>query len=55
MLVNGKPALPFNMRLMPKEATVSIDIESIKQLSYLKYGQNKEEVNTIIMAKYQFK
>lgn len=55
MLINGKPAQPFNMRLMPKEGASSTDIESIKQLSYLKHGQNREEVEAAIMAKYRLK
>jgi len=55
MLVNGRPAEPFNMKLMPREAGNPAGIEAIKELSYLKYGGNREEIEVAILAKYKIK
>ncbi len=55
MLVNGRPAEPFNLRLMPRETGNPATVEAIKELSYLKYGSNREEVEAAIMAKYKTK
>jgi hypothetical protein len=55
MLVNGQPVKPFNMishySLTPKGNTEIV--EKIKELSYLKFGRPREEVEEEIMAKYQ--
>lgn len=53
MLVNGRPVEPFDIRLMPRQTGDQSNIETIKELSSLKYGRNKEEVESAIMAKYQ--
>jgi hypothetical protein len=57
MLVNGTPTKPFSMTshwsLTPKGNTEIVD--KIKQLSYLKYGRPREEVEEEIMAKYRSK
>lgn len=57
MLVNGQPVKPFNMishySLTPKGNTEIV--EKIKELSYLKFGRPREEVEEEIMAKYQIK
>ena len=55
MLVKGTPTKPFSMTshwsLLPKG---NMDIvESLKELSYLKYGRDREEVESEIMAKYE--
>lgn len=52
MLINGTPAKPFNSHtpFPPKGNTESI--EAIKELSYLKYGRDREEVEEEIMARY---
>jgi len=53
MLVNGQPVKPFNMKTMaPVEGNLEI-VEKIKQLSYLKYGRLREEVEEEIMDKYR--
>jgi hypothetical protein len=52
MLINGVPVKPFNSHtpFPPKGNTDSI--EAIKELSYLKYGRDREEVEDEIMARY---
>jgi len=57
MLVNGTPTKPFSMvshwSLTPK-GSIEI-VEKIKELSYLKYGRPREEVEEEIMGKYSIK
>ena len=54
MLVNGTPVKPFSMTshwsLTPPGNKDMV--ESLKQLSYLKYGRDREEIEAEIMAKY---
>ena len=55
MLVNGAPTKPFSMTshwsLLPKG---NMDmVEDLKQLSYLKYGRDRAEIEAEIMAKYE--
>ncbi len=52
MLVNGQPTKPFNIKtLAPKEGNKEI-VDSLKQLSYMKYGRDREEVEKEIMVRY---
>ena len=55
MLVNGTPIKPFSMTshwsLLPEKGNMQM-VESLKQLSYLKYGRDREEIEAEIMAKY---
>ncbi len=53
MLANGKPVKPFSMEtnLPPRGKADSLD--KIKQLSYLKYGKDREEVESLILEKYK--
>ena len=55
MLVGGTPAKPFSMTshwsLTPK-GNIEI-VEKIKELSYLKYGRPREEIEEEIMEKYR--
>ena len=55
MLVNGTPIKPFSMTshwsLLPEKGNMEM-VESLKQLSYLKYGRDREEIEAEIMAKY---
>ena len=55
MLVNGTPTKPFSMTshwsMTPKGNTEIV--EKIKELSYLKYGRPREEVEEEIMDKYR--
>lgn len=53
MLVNGQPAKPFSMQAArPPEGNPDI-VEPLKELSYLRYGRDREEVEAEIMAKYR--
>lgn len=53
MLINGQPTKPFSMKtIAPVEGHLEI-IEKIKELSYLKYGRDRAEVEGEIMAKYK--
>ena len=53
MLVKGQPAKPFNLRTLPPEAGHPELVQSLKELSYLKYGRDREEIEAEIMAKYE--
>jgi hypothetical protein len=52
MLVKGQPTKPFNMKtIAPEKGNIEI-VDSLKELSYLKYGRDREEVEAEIMARY---
>lgn len=52
MLIDGTPVKPFNIRT-PDLPTGNPDIiESLKELSFLKYGRPRDEVEKEIMDKY---
>ncbi|HAS84970.1 MAG TPA: hypothetical protein DCS23_02795 [Candidatus Yonathbacteria bacterium] len=53
MLVNGQPAKPFNIETLPLKQGNPELAEQLKQLSYLKYGAPREEVETEIMGRYR--
>jgi hypothetical protein len=53
MLVNGQPTKPFNIATFPPPQGDFSVVEGIKELSYLKYGRDREEVENEIMAKYE--
>ncbi|MFA6324650.1 MAG: TraM recognition domain-containing protein [Candidatus Paceibacterota bacterium] len=53
MLVNGQPTKPFNMHTIAPEKGNPEMVESLKELSYLKYGRDRDEVEAEIMAKYE--
>jgi len=55
MLVEGQPTKPFNMHTLAPEAGHPELVESLKELSYLKYGRDREEIESEIMAKYEKK
>ena len=53
MLVHGQPTKPFNMyTLAPEEGNPEL-VQSLKELSYLKYGRDRDEIEGEIMAKYE--
>ncbi len=53
ILVHGKPVKPFNIRAMvPPKGNPSI-VEKLKELSHLKYGQERAVVESEIMEKYK--
>ena len=55
MLVGGVPTKPFSMTshwsLLQPKGNPDI-VESLKQLSYLKYGRDREEIEAEIMSRY---
>ncbi len=53
MLVNGQPAKPFNMATFPPPEGNKEVVEKIKELSYLKFGRDRAEVEEEIMDKYR--
>jgi len=53
MLSNGKPIKPFNIEtLAPPKGNKDI-VPKLKELSYLKYGEDRAEVESKIMEKYK--
>jgi hypothetical protein len=53
MLINGQPTKPFNMEtIKPRDGNPEL-VDKIKQLSYLKYGRPRAEVEEEIMEKYK--
>ncbi|MCA9352257.1 TraM recognition domain-containing protein [Patescibacteria group bacterium] len=56
MIGNGKPLSPFNIETMPLEAVGTKNpqgiADKIKQLSYLRYGKDRQEVEADIMRRY---
>jgi len=53
LLVNGLPTKPFNIRLMPPLKGKPELVEPIKEMSYLRYGRPREEIEAEILAKYK--
>ncbi|OHA79337.1 MAG: hypothetical protein A2747_02760 [Candidatus Yonathbacteria bacterium RIFCSPHIGHO2_01_FULL_44_41] len=53
MLVNGQPTKPFNITAMKPEEGDPRMAEKLKQLSYLKYGAPRDEVEAEIMARFR--
>lgn len=53
ILAHGKPVKPFNIRaLTPPQGDKAV-AEKLKELSYMKYGRLREEVEGEIMKKYK--
>ncbi len=53
LLVNGKPAKPFNILIPPPLQGNKEQVEKLKEMSYLKYGRPREEVEKLVMEKYK--
>jgi hypothetical protein len=53
MLTAGKPTRPFNVEFTWPDKGNDKVVGSLKELSYLKYGQNREMVEGLIMEKYK--
>lgn len=53
LLVNGKPAKPFNVEILPPPKGNPDQSEKLKEMSYLKYGKPREEVEKLILEKYK--
>ncbi len=53
MLVKGQPTKPFNLRTLAPEIGNPSIVENLKELSYIKYGRDREEVETEIINRYK--
>jgi len=53
ILANGKPVKPFSMETNLPPRGNKILLDKIKELSYLKYGKDRAEVEEAIMEKYK--
>lgn len=53
LLVGGKPAKPFNIEVPPPPQGNKEQIEKLKEMSYLKFGKPREEVEKLILEKYK--
>jgi len=53
MLSEGRPVKPFSIAVMPPDQGNKDKIEPLKELSGLKYGKDREEVDSAILAKYK--
>jgi hypothetical protein len=55
LLVNGRPAKPFNIETLSPPAGNREQIEKLKELSYLAFGRDRAEVEAEVMKKYEKK
>jgi len=53
MLANGEPTKPFNLKSNSPDIGRRELIPLIKELSYLKYGRDRAEIESEIMARYK--
>lgn len=53
MLVGGKPTRPFNIETLPLPSGRTDHLDNLKELSYLKFGRQRSEVEAEIMAQYK--
>ena len=53
MLANGTPVKPFNIATMAPPVGVPGIGDKIKELSYLKFGRDRAEVEEEIMSRYR--
>jgi hypothetical protein len=53
ILVHGKPVPPFNIEAMPPPKGNPVVVDKLKELSYLKFGQDRAIIEAEIMEKYK--
>lgn len=53
MLVDGQPTKPFNLKTLAPEKGNPDIVDNLKQLSYMKYGRDREEIEAEIMARFE--
>ena len=53
LLVQGRPVKPFNIETLAPSVGNTTNIEKLKELSYLKFGRERAELEAEIMKKYQ--
>ncbi len=52
MLIDGQPVKPFSIRTQDLPVGNDDIIESLKELSFLKYGRPRDEVEKEVMDKF---
>lgn len=55
LLINGQPSRPFNIRALPPPKTDHAALEKLKEMSYMKYGRPREEIEAEIQAAFEKK
>ena len=53
MLVDGQPTKPFNIKTLAPEMGNPSIVNNLKELSYVKYGKDRAEVEAEIMSRYK--
>ncbi len=53
MLVNGQPTKPFNIKTLAPETGNPDIVDTLKELSYVRYGRERAEVEAEIMGRYK--
>jgi hypothetical protein len=53
ILVDGKPAQPFSIETLPPPKGIPAIVDKLKELSYLKFGQDRAHIEAEIMEKYK--
>jgi hypothetical protein len=52
LLSGGRPVRPFNIEMIPPQKNDGAHVDTLKQLSYLKYGGDRAAIEAEIMKKY---
>jgi hypothetical protein len=52
MLANGVPQKPFNLKILPPVTGNPDQVDDLRELSYLTYGRDREEVERSIRQRY---
>ena len=55
LLVNGRPVKPFNIETLPPPANNKAIIDNLKELSYLKFGRDRVDIEADIARMYEKK
>lgn len=53
LLAEGKPVRPFNMETLPPPSGNISNVDKLKQLSYLKYGRDRQSIEAEILERYK--
>jgi hypothetical protein len=53
LLINGRPEKPFSLETLPFKPGSVETIDRLREVSYLKYGRDRAQVEADIMARYQ--
>lgn len=53
LLVGGRPAKPFNLETVPLSKIDHTNINELKEISYLKYGKARAEIEENILGRYR--